>query len=130
MIPNRNGYQAYQRNKYETASPHRLILMLYEGALRFSAQAIKELELKNINETNRLLQKTQDIMYELIACLNRDEGGDVAANLHNLYMYIIDLLIKANMKKDPAHVIEAMEILTEIKSAWEQVGKEVSISNG
>lgn len=130
MIPNRNGYQAYQRNKYETASPHRLILMLYEGALRFSTQAIKAIEIQNIDETNRMLQKTQDIMYELIACLNHQEGGDIASNLHNLYMYIIDLLIKANMKKDSAYIVEAMDILKDIKSAWEQVGKEVSISNG
>jgi len=130
MIPNKNGYQTYQRNKYETASPHRLILMLYEGALRYCTQAIKALEEKDVITANSSLQKVQDIVYELLSCLNHKEGGAIAENLNNLYLYIIDLLIKANVNKDEQFVEEARGLLQEIKTAWEQIGKEVSISNG
>jgi flagellar biosynthetic protein FliS len=129
MIPNRNGYQAYQRNKYDTASPHKLILMLYEGAIRFSDQAVKSLNSGDIIETNRFLQKAQDIIYELIACLNHKEGGEIASNLHNIYLYVIDLLVKANTEKDAAKIEEAISLIASIKSAWEQIGKEVSIGH-
>ncbi|MFD2116991.1 flagellar export chaperone FliS [Paenibacillus yanchengensis] len=130
MFPNRNGYQVYQRNKYETASPHKLILMLYEGAIRYSQQAIVAINKNDIKESNRLLQKVQDIIYELVATLNHDSGGSLAANLQNIYMYIIDILVKANINKDIVHIEESITLLTEIKQAWEELGKEVSINNG
>jgi len=129
MIPNQNGYQAYQRSKYDTASPHKLILMLYEGAIRFSSQAIKAMENSDILLTNSSLQKAQDIIYELMACLNHKQGGEIANNLQNLYLYIIDLLVKANTTKNPSTIEEAITLIKDIKSAWEQIGKEVSISH-
>lgn len=130
MIPNRNGYQMYQRNKYDTASPHKLILMLYEGMIRFSLQAKKGMENGEIVQTNQYLQKSQDIIYELIACLNHKDGGEIAVNLNSLYLYTIELLVKANVSKDPALIDEAVAIIADLKSAWEQIGREVSISHG
>lgn len=130
MIPNRNGYQAYQRNKYDTASPHKLIVMLYEGAIRFSSQAVKSMKDGNIVQTNEYLKKAQDIIYELIACLNLKDGGEIAANLNKIYLYVIDLLVKANMEKKVEYVTEAIGLINSIKSAWEQIGKEVSVNHG
>ncbi len=130
MIPNYSGYHAYQRNKYETASPHRLITMLYEGALRFMNQAIQKIEQKDIAGTNTAIHRAQDILYELIACLNFEQGKEIATNLNNLYRYSIDLLIKANIEKNTDALREAASIITDIKEAWDQIGKEVSVSNG
>jgi len=127
QVPNRSGYQAYQRNKFETASPHRLILMLYEGAMKFGNQAIKSLDTQDVETSNKALTKTQDILYELIACLNDERGGQIAGNLRQLYLYMIDLLVQANLQKDKAKVVEAMGYLQDIKSAWEQIGKEVAV---
>lgn len=129
-FPNRNGYQAYQKNKYETASPHKLILMLYEGAERFSNQASKSLDEGKLQEANDYLQKAQNVVYELIACLNVEQGGAIAANLHNIYLYVISLLIKANTEKNKQPIKEAISLLLEIKAAWEQIGKEVSVGHG
>lgn len=130
MISNLNGYQAYQKNKYETASPHRLITMLYDGAIRFATHAMKQVEQQNREETNKAIQRFQDIMYELIACLNFNEGKDVAVGLNALYTYVIELSIKGNIEQSVEPLQEAIGIIKEIKTSWEQIGKEVNISNG
>lgn len=122
------GYQAYQKNKYETASPHKLILMLYDGAIRFSKKAIEELECKNIAESHQFIVKAQDVVYELISSLNEAEGGEMAQNLKQLYLYIIEQMVQANLKKDSALMQEAINILQELRSAWEEIGKDVSIA--
>lgn len=128
MFPNQ-GYQAYQKNKYETASPHRLILFLYEGAIRFTTQAIKAIESSDIQSTHTNITKTQDILNELMACLDLEQGGDIAVNLRDLYAYMNNLLLRANLKRDPAPLQEAVALLTDIKTAWEEIGKEVSLGS-
>lgn len=126
MFPNQ-GYQAYQKNKYETASPHRLILFLYEGAIRFSTQAIRAIEASDAQSTHTSITKTQDILYELMACLDLKQGGEIAANLHNLYNYMNTLLFRANLNQDPEPIREVIGLLMDIKTAWEDIGKEVSL---
>lgn len=128
MISNFNGYQAYQKNKYETASPHRLITMLYDGAIRFMNQSIANVEVQDIEATNLSLSRAQDIVNELIACLNFDEGNDIAVNLNNLYRYVIDLLIQANIKKSVEPIEEAITIIKDIREAWMAIGKEVQMN--
>lgn len=130
MISSLNGYQAYQKNKYETASPHRLITMLYDGAIRFANQAIKQIENQNVAETNQAIQRFQDIIYELMSCLNFNEGKEIATNLQALYTYVIELSIRSNLEKTTEPLHEAVTIISEIKSSWEQIGKEVNMSNG
>ncbi|MFR9710713.1 flagellar export chaperone FliS [Paenibacillus sp. MB22_1] len=123
VSPNLAGYQAYQKNKYETASPHRLILMLYNGAIQFAGKAKDAIDKKDIEKTNSFIQKTEDIIYELISSLNLKEGGELASNLNNLYLYMIDRLIEANIKKLIAPIDEVIGILEELRSAWEEIGK-------
>ncbi|NMM54307.1 flagellar export chaperone FliS [Paenibacillus aquistagni] len=128
--PATNGYQAYQRNKYETASPHRLTLMLYDGGLRFIFQARTALEQQQHASAHQFLLKAQDVIYELISSLNEREGGELAANLKSIYLYIIDILVQANMTKQAESLQEAADLLTSIRQAWEQIGKEQVSSTG
>ena len=128
MIPNLAGYQSYQKNKYETASPHRLITMLYDGAIRFANQAIVSIEKNDIEQKGIAIQKFQDIMYELISCLNFKEGKDIANNLFSLYTYTIELSMKGSLDKNIEPLKEAITIVTEIKDAWTQIGKDVQIN--
>lgn len=121
--PNLAGYQAYQKNKYETASPHRLTLMLYNGAIQFAGNAKLAIEEKDIVKTNYYVQKVQNIIYELISSLNIKQGGQLAENLQSLYLYIIDRLMEANIKKQTAPLDEVIGMLQELKSAWEEIGK-------
>ncbi|MFD1178870.1 flagellar export chaperone FliS [Paenibacillus puldeungensis] len=121
--PNLAGYQAYQKNKYETASPHRLTLMLYNGAIQFAGNAKSSIEEKDIIKTNNYVQKVQSIIYELISSLNIKQGGQLAENLQSLYLYMIDRLMEANIKKQTAPLEEVIGMLQELKSAWEEIGK-------
>ncbi|MBN3523872.1 MULTISPECIES: flagellar export chaperone FliS [Paenibacillus] len=120
------GYQAYQKNKYETASPHKLILMLYYGALKYTNQAEAALSEGNPLLAHQHILKVQDIIYELIACLNEREGGEVAQNLKNLYLYVIEQLVQANIQKSAQPLAEAKTVIQSIKDAWETIGKEVT----
>ncbi|MGG4035795.1 flagellar export chaperone FliS [Paenibacillus cisolokensis] len=129
-MPNYAGYQSYNRNRFETASPHRLILMLFEGALKFAGQAERAIEKRDISGANQAIQKTQSIIYELISSLDLKQGGQIAVNLQSLYFYMIDCLVEANMRKDLEKLREVTDMLTSIKSAWEQIGKEVALGQG
>ncbi|GIO86573.1 flagellar protein FliS [Paenibacillus faecis] len=122
-----NAYKSYQKNKYETASPHRLTLMLYNGAVQFAGRAQKAIVDESLEDTNKYIQKVQDIIYELMTSLNESEGGELAHNLKNIYVYLIDRLVQANIKKNADYVEEVIRHLKELQSAWEQIGKEVSL---
>ena len=128
MIANINGYQAYQKNKYSTASPHKLITMLYDGAIRFANQAIDYIEQRNIEGKASAIHRFQEIIYELISCLNFKEGKSMADNLYSLYNYVIELSNKSSVELTVQPMKEAIGIIAEIKSAWEQIGKEVQIN--
>ena len=128
MIANVNGYQAYQKNKYSTASPHKLIAMLYDGAIRFANQAISCIEQRDIEGKASAIRRFQEIIYELISCLNFREGKVLADNLYSLYNYIIELSNKSSIEMSVQPLKEAIGIIVEIKSAWEQIGKEVQIN--
>lgn len=128
MISSFNGYQAYQKNNYETASPHRLISMLYDGALRFMNQSIANVQAQDIAATNLSLSRAQDIINELIACLNFEQGNEIATSLNNLYRYINDLLIQANIQKKVEPIQEAIVIVKDIRDAWQTIGREVAMN--
>lgn len=129
MYSNANGYLAYQKNKYETASPHRLTLMLYIGAIKFVNQAEVSLQEGNYVNAHQHLLKAQDIIYELMASLNEQEGGEVAINLKNLYLYINEQLVQANLTKSVEPILEVKPLLQSIKEAWETIGKDVAVGS-
>jgi len=126
-LPNYTGYQAYQKNKYETASPHRLILMLYDGALANLQHAANAMESGNQAAARTHILKTQDILSELLACLNPEQGGEIAQNLKQLYLYAINRLVQANLRKDRSLLDEVAGYVRQLRSAWAEIGKEVSL---
>lgn len=123
VSPNLAGYQAYQKNKFQTASPHRLTLMLYNGAIQYAGKAKEAINNGDIAGTNLNVTKTQDIVYELLSSLNEKEGGEIAANLKKLYFYMIDRLIEGNIKKKSSSIDEVISLLQELQSAWVEIGK-------
>lgn len=126
-LPNQSGYLAYQKNKYETASPHRLILMLYDGALANLRHAMQALDSGNAEAAKSHVLKTQDIISELASCLNVEQGGDIAFNLRRLYLYALSRLAQANVRKDRSMLKEVEDIIADLRSAWAEIGKEVGL---
>jgi len=124
-----NPYKQYQQTAVETASPERLIIMLYDGAVKFINQAKISMNEGNIEETNKALLKTQDIISELMIGLNM-EIGEVAQNLYNLYDYFKRRLVEANTKKDIAILDEVLGHLVELRDTWVAAAAKLKASSG
>jgi flagellar protein FliS len=115
-----NPYKRYRQTQVETAGPLELIIMMYDGAIRFCNQAKGAIQEDNYNEANRLLQRAQDIVDELNFSLNM-EAGEIANRLRSLYDFINSKLIEANVNKDPALIDQMVELLTELRSSWSEL---------
>ncbi len=117
-----NPYQQYQSNQVDTADPKQLIVMLYDGAIRFLEIAASGIEdFKNYDTVNENILKSQDIITELMLSLNMDEGGEIAQNLFNLYSFMKKELLDANIKKEKKPIQVVLTLLKELKEAWEKV---------
>ncbi|MDH5655354.1 MAG: flagellar export chaperone FliS [Spirochaetia bacterium] len=117
----------YKDMEISTANQGKLIIMLYEGALRFLKIANDNMSHKTYDVVNTNIIKAQDIVTELMLSLNMDEGGEIAQNLFSLYAYLKKRLIEGNIKKDPEIINEVVKHLEELKAAWEEAaGKTAS----
>ncbi|HBG76694.1 MAG TPA: flagellar export chaperone FliS [Clostridiales bacterium] len=112
-----NGYEVYQENQISTSSRSGLLLMLYDGALKFLRFALTAMEEKKVEEAHGNLVKVQDILNELMATLNFD-AGEIAGKLYSLYEYMNQELIDANIQKDSEKVEKVYGMLEELRNAW------------
>lgn len=100
------------------ADPHRLTLMLMDGALERISAAKGNLAHGRTAEKCALIQRAMDIVHELRSSLNLEAGGAIAANLASLYDYMVQQLAKANAEGRTEILDEVIRLLTEIRSAW------------
>lgn len=114
---NTDPYQRYRQTRVETAGPLKLIIMMYEGALRFINLAKRAIEERDFMSANASLQRAQAIIDELNFSLNM-EAGEIAVNLRQLYDFINSKLIEANIKKDAGILDQVSVLLNDLKSAW------------
>lgn len=118
-----NAYSAYKNNSVNFASKEQLLLMLVDGAVKFtkiSRQAILDKEVQKAHEN---IVKTQDIFYELMYSLDVTKGGDWAKNLMNIYEFIVRRLADANIKKDIGILDELTPLVEEIRDTWHEAYK-------
>ncbi|HOP68860.1 MAG TPA: flagellar export chaperone FliS [Bacillota bacterium] len=115
-----NPYQRYRANAVETADPGRLILLLYDGALRFINQAEQALERQDLEQAHYKLLRAQDIIAELMGSLDLEQG-ELAVNLFRLYDYMHYRLIQANIKKSAAPLQEVSAMLKSLRESWQEV---------
>ncbi|MEN3000786.1 MAG: flagellar export chaperone FliS [Armatimonadota bacterium] len=120
-----NGHQRYLQTAIETAHPARLVVMLYDGAIRFLHQAQEAMTQRNYEQQNLYLQKTQRILAELISSLDFTKGGEVAENLFRIYTYLYNQLVQANLEDDSTKVQHAITLLSELREAWDAVAAQV-----
>lgn len=122
-----NPIAAYQQVDLESevrgADPHRLIVLLFDGAESAMQQALICIENNNVKGRSDALIKAIDIVQSgLCASLNIEEGGELAQNLQALYEYMVSRLIHANIHQDPAAIKEVQKLLGEISGAWREMG--------
>ncbi|BAX52274.1 Flagellar protein FliS [Photobacterium damselae subsp. piscicida] len=124
----RGSLQVYKKvsvnAQLASASPHRIIQMLYAGAIERLIQGKAAMEQGNIAMKCERLSKALDIIMSLRDCLSMEDGGDVANNLDSLYDYMIRQVSTANAENQPELIDEVITMLREIKSAWDQIPSE------
>ena len=113
-----NAYAKYKEQSVTTATPEELTLMLYNGCIKFINLAEVFIDDKNIEKINVNILKAQDIVNELNITLNMDY--EVSENLRQLYSFVNDRLIEANLRKDKKPLLEAKEIVTELRDTWKE----------
>lgn len=117
------AYQQYRRTQIQTSDPGDLLLMLFQGGIKFSKIALEAMLEKNIEKTHLNLVKTQNIIQELMINLNH-EAGEISKNLEQLYEYMLDRLVESNIKKDPGPLQEVIQMLSELYETWAIVIKQ------
>ena len=116
------AYGQYRRTQVETASPGQLVLLMYEGCIRFASRGRLAIEAQDFEAARKNLLRAQDILAELMSGLNL-EVGEIAANLLRLYEYMYQRLVTANVKRDGAAALEVEELLRSLLPAWEEAVK-------
>jgi len=116
-----NGLDVYQQTAVTTQNKGRLIVMLYDGAIKFLKQAVGDLAAKDYEAKGRNIAKAQDIIVELNTVLDMDAGGEVAQNLRGLYNFMNNHLTQANVKCDTQMIQEVISLLEELNQSWRAI---------
>ena len=116
----KKGLGRYQDMKVQTASPAQIMIMLYDGAIRFSLQAKKKIEEKDFEGKGIFISKTQAIIDELMNSLDFSIAPELCARLQQLYIYVNERLTDANIKLDAEAVDEVVGLLSTLRDGWKQ----------
>jgi len=113
----------YQEIAVQTSSPTKLVVMLYEGAIRFLGQSVTAIKSKDIDTKRQSIDRAMAVIQHLQSTLDRDRGGDVAAELDRLYIYITSKVLEGSTKLQTAPLEEAIKLLNVLRSGWEEIVK-------
>ena len=116
-----NYQNAYKKASVNTLDQNKLIIMLYDGAIKNANFAVQYMESGEIEKVHDSLIKTKNIVTELLATLNMEQGGEIAKNLKSLYSYMFSQLVEANMEKKSEPVLAVIDLLKELRGAWVQI---------
>lgn len=108
----------YLENQIATASPEKLLIMFYDGAIRFTNQAIQAITDKKIEQRNYAINKATAIISELSATLDHEIGGEISQNLAALYAYMNRELNMANAKNSDKGLKVVHQLLSELRETW------------
>ena len=118
-----NGISTYQEHSVMTEGKGRLIVLLYEGAIKFMKLAIKDLEAHDYDAKGKNVNRALDIINELNVVLDIEAGGEIALNLRRLYAFMIRRLSEANIKCDPQMIREVIGLMEELNQGWTAIAR-------
>jgi len=120
MLPNK-GLNAYRTTEVTSRTPLELVVMLYDGAIRFLGVATDAIGRGDIPARRDAVSRALAIIAELQSTLDLARGGAVAEELDQLYTYITRRIMDASMKQDAAPLDEARKLLTTLRDAWQSI---------
>ncbi len=119
------GLRSYKTSRANTASREDLLILLYEGAIRFLERSIVEFEAKNLSEYKMFLRRGLAIIAELQSTLNFDKGGDLAVQLFDLYGLMIHQLTQANVTQKTSHIRVVITKMNTLLEGWRDAVRQV-----
>ena len=114
---------AYKTNNYATQSREKIVVMLYQGAIRFLKESIVALENEDFKTKGEKIGRAIDIITELNASLDFEKGGEIAVNLRRTYEFMLVHLTQASIKKDILMIEQVIDQLDTMLEAWVQIAK-------
>jgi len=115
-----NPYQKYKKTSIQSASREKLLLMLYEGAIKFIKLAIVAVEKNDIAARGTNIGRAYDIVLELNNTLNHEVGGEISKSLEQLYMFVTDQLTKGNIHSDKKALEDALGVMQTLHTGWQE----------
>jgi flagellar protein FliS len=117
------GSSVYKEISINTASPAKLVVMLYEGAIRFLRRAEDDIRKKDFAKKSQSVDRAVAIIQHLQGTLDLDKGGKVAFDLDRLYTYITSRIFDGSAKLEMKAFEEAIQLLTTLLSGWEEIAR-------
>lgn len=127
LVVSSKPFQQYQAVAVETASPGQLVVMLYDGAIRFCTGAEEAQRNKQWKVAGERINRALDIIHELDSTLNM-EAGEVAGNLRRIYEYMRFRLLQGSLRQNPEAVAEVNKLLRDLRGAWAEVAQSARMS--
>lgn len=118
-----NQFNRYKTDQYTSNNQGKLIVMMYDGAIRFIKEAINGIKSKDKHTQATYLSKAEKIISELKITLDMEKGGEVAQNLARLYNYMSEKILFSNLHGKIEPLEEVVALLANLRTAWEQISK-------
>ncbi|HRK07041.1 MAG TPA: flagellar export chaperone FliS [Pseudobdellovibrionaceae bacterium] len=125
----KNAYQKYKTTQVQSASREKLLLMMYEGAIKFTKLAIQAAEEKRIADRGQYIGRAYDIVMELNNTLDHKVGGEISRNLEQLYMFMTEQFTKANVSGDPEPLRQTLKLLETLYDGWVKAVEQIKKTN-
>jgi flagellar protein FliS len=122
-------FDAYRKTTVDTSDNVRLVSLLFDGAVNFLKVARGKMEKQDTAGKGIYIGKVTAIVGELTSSLNMEEGGEVARNLRRLYDFVLDRLLKANLKNDMVALGEAEKVLDMLRQGWKEMERNQALAN-
>jgi len=113
--------QTYYQTQIQSQSPVELVVMLYDGAIRFMRAAVEAIEKRDLPGKREAMSRAMAIVSELQSSLNLAAGGDIAKNLDELYSYVTGRLIEANINSAVEPLHESVKLMATLREGWSQI---------
>lgn len=118
-----NATETYKQTAISTQSKGRLVVMLYDGAIRFLRQGRQAMQNGNYSQKSADLARARDIIFELNNSLNLQEGGALAQNLRSLYNFLWRYIGQAGIQNNPEMIDKSIHILEDLAGAWRKINQ-------
>ena len=116
---------AYRKATVSTASQGQIVVMLYDGFLKFGQNALRAMNARNAKETGYAIGRAMAIVQELTNALRPDANPELVASLASLYGFVEDQLLKSNLHRDPERLLAAINIMKDLRDVWAEAAKQV-----